>query len=88
MKYNIVLQGSIFSSNGFLVCCGITILFIYKVLLYVMFKGFKAVCVYGVACKDNSKVDRCRNNGVINRAVNRVVDSLKGWLVGLWIKCG
>ena len=45
MKYNIALQGFIFSSNGFLVCCGITILFIYKVLLYVMFKGFKAVGV-------------------------------------------
>ena len=42
----------------------------------------------GVACKDNSKVDRCRNNGVINRAVNRAVDSLKGWLVGLCIECG
>ena len=53
-----------------------------------MFKGFKAVGVCGVvACKDNSKVDRCRDNGVINRAVNRAVNSLKGWLVGLWIKC-
>ena len=45
------------------------------------------LCV--AVCKDNNKVDRCRNNGVVNRAVNRVVDSLKGWLVGLWIKwCG
>ena len=42
-----------------------------------MFKGFKAVlwCHGVVACKDNNKVDRCRNNGVINRAVNRAVDS-------------
>ena len=64
LKYNIVLQGSIFSSNGFLVCCGITILFIYKVLLYVMFKGFKAVCGAGVVCKDNDKVVECSNNGV------------------------
>ena len=40
-----------------------------------MFKGFKAVGVAGVACKDNDKVDRCRNNGVINRAVNRAVNS-------------
>ena len=44
------------------------------------------LCV--AVCKDNNKVDRCRNNGVINRAVNRAVDSLKGWLVGLWIECG
>ena len=91
LKYNIVLQGSIFSSNGFLVCCGITILFIYKVLLYVMFKGFKAVGVCGVACKDNSKVDRCRDNGVINRVVNRAVDSfvnVDGFVDRVWIRCG
>ena len=72
-------------------CCCITILFIYKVLSIVLFEPFKVigVVVCGVACKDNSKVDRCRNNGVINGVVNRVVDSLKGWLVGLWIKwCG
>ena len=31
--------------------------------------------MYGVACKDNNKVDRCKNNGVINKAVNRAVDS-------------
>ena len=53
-----------------------------------MFKGFKVVGVCRVVYRDNSKVDRCRNNGVINRAVNRAVNSLKGWLVGLWIKCG
>ena len=35
-------------------------------------------------CKDSNKVDRCRNNGVINRAVNRAVDSLR---VG-WLGCG
>ena len=30
----------------------------YKVFLYGMFGGFKVVgVVYGVACKDNSKVD-------------------------------
>ena len=57
LKYNIVLQGFYFSSGKFCVC-GITILFIYKVLLYVMFKGFKAVGVVHdvVACKDNNKV--------------------------------
>ena len=43
LKYNIVLQGSIFSSNGFLVCCGITILFIYKVLSIVLFEPFKVI---------------------------------------------
>ena len=43
LKYNIVLQGFIFSSNGFLVCCGITILFIYKVLSIVLFEPFKVI---------------------------------------------
>ena len=43
LKDNIVLQGSIFTSHGFLVCYSITILFAYKVLLDVMFKGFKAM---------------------------------------------
>ena len=52
LKYNIVLQGSIFTSNGFLVCYGITILIINKVLLDVMFKGFKAVSVYGVVVQE------------------------------------
>ena len=45
----------------------------------------------GVACKDNSKVDRCRNNGVINRAVNRAVDSfvsVDGFVGRVWIRCG
>ena len=50
LKYNIALQGFIFSSNGFLVCYSIVILFVYKVLLYVMFEGFKAVGVCGVVC--------------------------------------
>ena len=32
----------------------------YKVLLYVVFKGFKAVCGAGVVlCKDNDKVGEC-----------------------------
>ena len=29
-----------------------------------VFKGFKAVCGAGVACKDNDKVGECSNNGV------------------------
>ena len=74
-KYNIVLQGFIFTSNGFLVCCSITILFIYKVLLDVMFKGFKAVGVYSVvACKDNNKVTDAGATVL-----------LTGLLIGLWI---
>ena len=64
------------------------VLFVCVVLLCVLFEPFKVIVCHSVAvCKDNNKVDRCRNNGVINRAVNRVVDSLKGWLVGLWIEC-
>ena len=47
-KYNITLQGFYFSSNGFLVCYSITILYMYKALLYVMFEGFKVVGV--VSC--------------------------------------
>ena len=50
LKDNIVLQGSIFTSHGFLVCCSITILFVCKVLLDVMFKGFKVVGVVVVWC--------------------------------------
>ena len=46
LKYNIVLEGFIFSSNGFFICYSITILIINKVLLYVMFEGFKAVVSY------------------------------------------
>ena len=39
-------------------------------------------------CKDNNKVDRCRDNGVINRAVNRAVDSfvsVDGFVDRVWI---
>ena len=76
LKYNIVLQGSIFSSNGFLVCCGITILFIYKVLLYVMFKGFKAVGVVVCGSAGNNKVVRCNSVVVV---IHKVVGGL--WIV-------
>ena len=41
----------------------------------------------GVACKDNSKVDRCGDNGVINRVVNRAVDSfvsVDGFVDRVW----
>ena len=36
----------------------------YKVLCIVVFKAFKAVGVYGVACKDNDKVGGCSSSGV------------------------
>ena len=47
----------------------------YKVLLYVVFKGFKAVCGAGVACKDNDKVGECSNNvvGVVGYDDDRLV---------------
>ena len=44
------------------------------------------LCV--VVCKDNNKVDRCRNNEVINGAVNRAVDSfvsVDGFVDRVWI---
>ena len=60
---------------GSFVCNSITILFACKVLLDVMFKGFKAVllcCV--VACKDNSEVTDAGTT-----------ELLTGLLIGLWI---
>ena len=34
-----------------------------------VFKGFKAVCGVGVACKDNDKSGGCSNNGVTGGVV-------------------
>ena len=75
---------------GSFACCSVVVLFVCVVLLCVLFEPFKVVgvVVCGVACKDNSKVDRCRNNGVINKAVNRVVDSfvsVDGFVGKVWI---
>lgn len=82
LKYNIVLQGFIFSSNGFLVCYSITILYIYKVLLYVMFEGFKAVGVYGVVGAGNNKVVRWCGDGVVTcKVINRVWIILLVWII-------
>ena len=52
---------------------GIT--YIYKALLYVIFKGFKAVDVmYGVvACKDNGKVSGCSGGCVASSGGLKVV---------------
>ena len=73
LKYNIVLQGFIFSSNGFLVCCGIVILFIIKVLSIVLFEGFKVVGVVSCGvCKDNSKVVVCGVSVVIHKVIGRL----------------
>ena len=86
MKYNIVLQGSIFTSHGFLVCCSIVILFIYKVLLDVMFKGFKAIvlcCV--VACKDNNKVTSAGTTELLTRLLIGLLIVLLVWMV-LWME--
>ena len=56
LQYNIVLQGSIFSSNGFLVCCGITILFIYKVLSIVLFEPFKVIVCHSVVVQEITRL--------------------------------
>ena len=88
MKDNIALQGFIFTSNGFLVCCSIVILFIIKVLCIVMFKGFKGVGVCGVVCGDNSKVVRCVGVcGVVCRVVV-VLWITYSLIIVLWIECG
>ena len=87
LRYNIVLQGSIFSSHGFLVCYSITILFVCKVLSIVLFEGFKVVGVYGVWCGDNSKVSRCSVSVVVSKVINRVWIILLVWMV-LWVECG
>ena len=86
MKYNIVLQGFIFSSNGFLVYYGIVILFVYKVLLDVMFKPFKVIVCRVVWCV----VIIARLLGVVVSVVVVCkvvwcgVDNLKGY----WLGCG
>ena len=58
----------------------------YKVLLYVMFEGFKAVCGVGVACKDNDKVVRCGSGvvGGVGCDDDRLVLVVVGWIGG-WI---
>ena len=84
LKYNIVLQGSYFTSNGFLVCCSIVILFAYKVVCIVMFKGFMAVSVYGVVGAGNNKVVWWCGGGVVTcKVINRVWIILLVWMV-LW----
>ena len=50
LKYNIIPQGFIFTSNGFLYCYSITILIINKVVCIAMFEGFKGVLVCVVWC--------------------------------------
>ena len=51
-------------------CYSIVILFVYKVLLDVLFEGFKAVSVCGVVVRQNNSVVRCNSvGGVVCRAV-------------------
>lgn len=85
-SYNIDMpeKASNIASHGFLVCYSITILYIIKVLLYVMFKGFKVVVwCRVVACKDNSKVNRCGVSVCCCRVVVMlwIVWCLVGWVV-------
>ena len=54
-------------------CCSIVILLIYKVLLYVMFEGFKVVGVVSCGvCGDNSKVVVCGVSVVIHKVIGRL----------------
>ena len=67
-------------------CCGIVILFIYKVLLDERLKPFTVMLLLWCGSAGNNKVVRwCGGGGVVCRVVWCGVDSLKGWLVGLWI---
>ena len=55
-------------------CCSIVILLIYKVLLYVMFEGFKVVGV--VSCgsvRQNNSVVRCSSVSVV---IHKVINDL------------
>ena len=56
LKYNIVLQGSYFSSGGFCVCCSITILFIYKVLSIVLFEPFMVMLLLCVVVQEITRL--------------------------------
>ena len=64
------------ASHGFLVCCGITILIINKVLLDVMFKGFKAMLLSWCGSVGNNKVVRWCGGGVV---IHKVIGLL--WMV-------
>ena len=84
LKYNIVLQGFYFSSGEFCVC-GITILFIYKVLLDERLKPFTVMLLLWWGSAGNNKVvGWCGGGGVVCRVAWCGVDSLR---VG-WLGCG
>ena len=76
LKYNIVLQGSYFSSGGFCVCCSITILFIYKVLLDERLKPFTVMLLLWCGSAGNNKVVGCNSVVVV---IHKVVGGL--WIV-------
>ena len=52
-----------------------------------MFEGFKAVCVCGVACKDNSKVIDAGTTELLTRLLIGLLIVLLVWMV-LWVECG
>ena len=76
LKDNIALQGFYFSFDGFLVCYGITILFVYKVLSIAMFKGFKVVSVSWCGVRQNNRVSVCSSVGGV---IHKVIKGL--WMV-------
>ena len=76
LKYNIALQGSYFSSGGFCVCCGIVILFIYKVLLDERLKPFTVMLLLWCGSAGNNKVVGCNSVGVV---IHKVIGGL--WIV-------
>ena len=92
LKYNIVLQGSIFSSGGFCVCCGITILFIYKVLSIVLFEPFKVIVCVVWYCGKIARLDAWRWSAGAVGCCAGLVDGSSWWAVdrlkGLWISKG
>ena len=86
LKYNIALRGSYFPSHGFLVCCSIVILLMYKVLSIVLFELFKAiVCVWCGSAGNNKVVRWCSGGVVVCKVINRVLIILLVWII-LWIE--
>ena len=74
------------ASHGFLVCCGITILIINKVLLDVMFKGFKAMLLSWCGSAGNNRVVVCSSvSVVIHKVIGRLWMVLLVWII-LWME--
>ena len=69
MKYNIALQGFIFSSGRFCVCYSIIVLFMYKVLLYERLKPFTVMLLLWCSVQEITRL----LGGVVVVVVCRVV---------------